>query len=166
MNNKTLLLRQIHPAFMRSLTKGLIERMTLPFAFKYNYLSPNSKITYRGSRVLILTWVVADIALQSWVSPWTVFYALMAISAYILAWRVPPLMGAAVAGVQLVRVLVGFIIVLILKSGVSSSLGVTLEWVLVGIQFWVLMATLGLVLKYIRTPKKLMKEHVSGLKEK
>lgn len=141
--------------------KGTIDRMTLPLLFRYSYLSENAIISYTKTRLLLMLWILLDIVLQSWLSPWTWYFALMSISAYVLAWKAPPLMGAAIAGVQLTRVLVSFLILFFLYSGVSKSVGPWLEGALLGLQVWILIATLGLILKYIQTPKKKMASQIT-----
>lgn len=141
--------------------KGLLERMILPFFFSYNYLSPNAAISFKTTRLMIVGWILLDVTFQTLLDSWGLLYATVMVSTYIMAWKIPPLMGAAMVGVQLTRLILSVAIVLVLYSGVSQTTGTVLEWTLTVFQGWALLAGFWLLLTYLRTPKKDMRALVS-----
>jgi len=145
---------------MTSKLHSVVERILKPAVFLYDFTSPRTRVSYYASRVWILLWLLIDASTQfilesgsasetqDWLSLGIWFGT---VSTFILMWKLPPILGATLAGTGLFRAAVSLGTV---YCGYAYGALEFASVALLVIQGWMLVAYGVLILRYVRTPKK------------
>lgn len=147
---------------MMHFVQGAMDRFWRPYFFVYDFTAHTASVSYRVTRVWLIAWLMMDLLAQHLSGPILIWDTVISFITFLFVWHMPPLLATALAGTHLVRALASIGILF------SGGLGVTLEtaeMLMLVIQLWALGASLGLMLRYIRTPKKNMPPVVGQVKK-
>jgi len=158
---------------MQNFFLSAVERILKPAIFCYDFKSPRAGLSYIGSREWIFLWLLVDVCaqlvLESGAPQGTNTWLGLGIwlgtaGTFILLWKLPPLLGATLAGLGMFRAMLSLGVLFATQGTGLSTYTPTL---LLVVQGWMLCAYGVLILSYIRTPKKEMPEvrWPTGMKE-
>jgi len=139
---------------------NIVERIIKPAVFCYDFKHTRAGLSYVASRAWVFFWLLLDVVAQlvlesgtgqstnSWIE---VGMWLGTAGTFVLLWKLPPILGATLAGMGMFRAILSLFVVF---GAYPASMLPYAPILLLVVQVWMLSAYCVLILRYIRTPKK------------